>query len=408
MPGASTARAAAPDAPVAAQPAARKPHVCFVSPYLWPVLSRDPSVRIVGGAEVQQSILARLFVRHGYRVSVVCCDYGQPEGAEIDGIRVYKSYRQEAGLPVLRFLHPRLTGIWRALRAADADIYYERAAGMLTGVMAQFCRRHGRRSIFAGAADNDFDPGREQIRYARDRWMYQRGVRKVDAIVAQNPHQVAACRAHYGREAVLIPSCYELPESARPGSGDLVLWVATIHQYKRPDMVVEIARRLPHRRFVMIGGPSTRGTRYDPSYHDAVRDAAAKLPNVSFKGFLPLAEVETWFDRARVFLNTSLYEGVPNTFMQAWARGVPTVATVDIGARAGGKPVYEHVTSVEESVAGIERLFQDELHWTRASARCREYFERSHSPREALARYERLFAELSAEPSDTTAAADGK
>jgi hypothetical protein len=74
--------------------------------------------------------------------------------------------------------------------------------------------------------------------------------------------------------------------------------------------------------------------------------------------------------------------------------------------------VYEHVTSVDESVAAIERLFDDELYWTRASARCREYFERSHSPREALARYERLFAELSAEPSGTTAgtpaASDGK
>ncbi len=402
MPGASTAWAgAAPEVPAAQARRERKPHICFVSPYLWPVLARLPDVGIVGGAEVQQCILARLFVRHGYRVSMVCNDYGQPEGAVVDGVRVHKTFRDRDGLPGLRFFHPRLTALWRALGEADADIYYQRSAGMLTGVVAEFCRRRGRRSVFAGASDSDFERGREQIRFARDRWMYRYGLQRVDAIVAQNPNQLAACRRHHGRDAVLIPSCYELPPTARPGTGELVLWVATIHPYKRPELVFEVARRLPHRRFVMIGGISTRGTRHDPSYYEGVRDAASRIPNVAFKGFLPLAEVETWFDRARVFLNTSRLEGVPNTFMQAWARGIPTVATVDIGARFGGQPVYEYVADAPAAAAALERLFDDRLRWARASARVREYFEHSHSPQEALSRYERLFTALSAGPPAT-------
>jgi glycosyltransferase involved in cell wall biosynthesis len=155
-------------------------------------------------------------------------------------------------------------------------------------------------------------------------------------------------------------------------------------------MLIEIARRLPHRRFVMIGGSAAPGERLRHGYFEGIRDAAAKLPNVEFKGFMPLAEVESWFDRASVLVNTSVYEGMPNIFLQAWARGIPTVATVDVGAES----IYKKIKNEEEAAEEIEQLVTDELHWARASARCREYFERSHSSTEVLARYGRVFDEL--------------
>src|SRR5437773_3771297 len=152
---------------------ARGPHICFVAPYAWPVLSRDPNIQVVGGAEVQQCALARLLADNGYRVSMIAFDYGQPSPVLVDGVTVYKSFRERAGIPVLRFLHPRLTTMWRALREVDADVYYQRSSAMWTGVIAEFCRRYGKRAIYAGASDRDFDIGQEQIVLARDRWLYR-------------------------------------------------------------------------------------------------------------------------------------------------------------------------------------------------------------------------------------------
>ena len=367
----------------------RKPHVCFVAPYAWPVLSRDPNIQVVGGAEVQQCILARLFAANGYRVSMISFDYGQPSPALVDGVTVYKSFRERAGIPVFRFLHPRLTTMWRALREVDADVYYQRSSAMWTGVIAEFCRRYAKRAIYAGASDRDFDIGQEQIVLARDRWLYRRGLARVDRIVAQNPYQVESCRRNHKRNAVLIPSCYELPKDAKPGNGDRVLWVGTIHGYKRPEIFLELAERLPHRRFVMIGGPSIGGERLKPGYYEAIRDRAARLPNLEFTGFLPLAEVEPWFDRARLLVLTSVYEGMPNVFLQAWARGVPTVATVDVGA-----PVNTVFAEAPQGAAKLEALLSNTALWNQASSDSLAYFERNHSSSEVLARYSRLLEEL--------------
>ncbi|HWM44769.1 MAG TPA: glycosyltransferase family 4 protein [Burkholderiales bacterium] len=361
---------------------ARK-RICFVAPHAWPVLSRDPRIEVVGGAEVQQAILARLFAANGYRVSMIALDYGQPCVASVDGVTAYKAFAPSAGAPLLRFLHPRMTSMWRALRNADADIYYCRSASIWLWLMTEFCRRRGRRSIYAGASDKDFVPDiGGQVRYARDRWLYRRGLAAVDRIVAQNETQRASCRSVHGREAVVIPSCYQPPEDKDSSrTADRVLWVGMLHENKRPELFLELAARLPHRRFVMIGGPR-EGSR---AFFERIRARAGALPNLELTGFLPLAQVEPWFDRARVLVNTSTYEGMPNTFLQAWARGVPTVATVDVDA-----PVNKVVANVEELAGGVEKAFSDPS----LGARCREYFERQHSPAGVLEHYARLFDEL--------------
>src|SRR5581483_7005822 len=231
MPAATLREALAPPQgrphPAPRLAAGRKPHVCFVAPYAWPVLARDPAIQVVGGAEVQQSILARLLAAAGYRVSMITLDHGQPSPVMVDGISVHKAFSLGSGIPVVRFLHPRLTTMWQVLGEVDADVYYQRSSAMWTGVVAQFCRRHGKRSIFAGASDRDFEIGQEQIHLARDRWLYRWGVAHVDRVIAQNAFQLESCRRNHRREALVIPSCYAPPPHAQRATlaNDRVLWV---------------------------------------------------------------------------------------------------------------------------------------------------------------------------------------
>jgi glycosyltransferase involved in cell wall biosynthesis len=368
--------------------AARRPHVCFVAPTTWPVISGDTAIKVVGGAEVQQSMIAPALAARGYRVSMICLDYGQPDGSVVNGVTVRNIHKPDDGIPGVRFVHPRFTSVWGAMKAIRADVYYQRTAAVYTAYMAAFCHLHGKKSIYAGASDVDFLPGREDIRFGRDKKIFQWGVRNVDRIVTQNEVQQKQLFDHYGIEGSVIPSCYVPPAGAKNDPNGYVLWTASIRPSKRADLALEIARRLPQHRFVIIGGPDP--DRKSREYYESLCRTASSLPNVEMKGFVPFTQAEKWFDGARVVLNTSLYEGFPNTFLQAWSRGIPTVAFIDTGSRdAEGEPVYDAVEEVAEGAWKLERLMRDAALWQRASGRVASYFHAAHSIDAVIDRYER-------------------
>ncbi len=368
------------------------PRICFVAPHAWPVLSGNRDLKFAGGAEVQQCHLARGLAARGFQVSMLCLDYGQPELAEIDGIRVHRMFKPHSGLPVLRFLHPRLTALWRGMHKADADIYYQRGADMLTGVVAAFCRRRGKKSIFAGAHDTDFSPGKQLISYNRDKWLFEYGLARASAIVAQHQAQKQLCWENYRRDSSLIRSCYPIPVALADPSGGL-LWISTIRKFKGPERFIELAKSLPEYSFTMIGGPGGSDAA-SLRYYESIRSQAEAVPNLKFLGFVHPADIERYFDGARVFVNTSDSEGFPNTFLQAWARAMPTVSLFDPGSVEDGQPVCKTAQDIHGLVDVVRALNSDDDLWRDAGERCRKFYLRQHALDSVLDAYERLFQNL--------------
>jgi glycosyltransferase involved in cell wall biosynthesis len=359
-----------------------RPHICFLAPNAYPVLADDGDIRFVGGAELQQVLIARELVHRGYRVSMICLDFGQEDRREVDGVVVHRAFRPDKGLPVLRFVWPRLTSIWGCLKRVNADIVYQRGASMLTGVLAAYCRLHGGKSIFAMA-------GATKIRFSRDRWLFRYGMRNVDSIVVQNELQRQLVRRETGRQSVLIPNCYK-PAVRTRRQGRNVLWVSTIRRVKRPEIFLDVAEALPDYRFTMVGGRDL----IDRSLYERIEARAAGLDNVEFVGFVPYAEVHEHFDNAILFVNTSESEGFPNTFLQSWARDIPTVSFVDSGARLNGKQVGRIVASVDDMVSSIRELLEDSSERAHLGQVARNYAENNHGLDRVLDLYEELFSSL--------------
>jgi glycosyltransferase involved in cell wall biosynthesis len=279
------------------------------------------------------------------------------------------------------------------MREADADIYYQRAAAMLTGLVAGYCRFAGKKSVYAAAGRHDFSKDLSDIayiKYARDRWLYKYGLRNVDRIVVQNKHQEAACMENYARNAWMISNCYPVPKAVGGHSRKKILWVSTIRSIKRPELFVELARAMPQFQFAMVGGRDSS----DPQLFDAIKADCEDIENIDFAGFVPYSKIDTYFDQAWLVVNTSRSEGFPNTFLQAWSRSAPTVSLVDCGAYEDGKRLGYVVSTLEEMQSVIKRLMSDPEEMSKEGNRCRAHYLRHHSPDSVIKIYAELFGEL--------------
>jgi glycosyltransferase involved in cell wall biosynthesis len=363
--------------------------ICFLGLDSLPVLAPEYREHYVGGESVQQTLLARALTVRGHEVSMVTADYGQVDGDVWDGIRVYKAYRPEAGVPVLRFVHPRWSGLWSALARADAQLYYTSCAGMQVAPLALFCARRGRRFIFRSASDSDCDPSKLLIRYARDRWLYAYGLHRADAILVQSAAQAASLAHHFGLPSRVAGMLVEPPCAVRERDID-VLWVANIRRLKRPNRLLALAAQLPEATIHMVGGPLPGE---EALYEEVRREASLRL-NVTFHGRRSYHDVNALFARARLLVNTSEVEGFPNTYLQAWIHGVPVISYLDPDGVIGRNGLGAKVESPLQMRQEVLRLLGDRSALAAAGARCRAFMEREFAEDRILAPYLATFEEV--------------
>lgn len=367
----------------------RNKRICFVGLDNYPVLNPAKEGEYFGGESVQQTLLAKAFCDLGYEVSMVVKDYGQAQGESIEGVTVWKAFAEADGIPVLRFIHPRMTSLVAALKRADADIYYQSCAGMLTGVVAWFCRRKGRKFIFRLAHDSDCIPGQQIIRLWRDRKIYEYGLRRADLIAAQGTRQVSLLKSNYQLDSTPVNMAVELPESAQAVPRDIdVLWVNNLREFKRPELAVELARLLPDCKIAMIGG-AVPGCE---QLYKQVEAAAAALSNLEFLGPVPYREVNQYFSRSRVFVNTSDWEGFPNSFLQAWARGVPVVSFFDPDGLIANKGLGGVPSGLPVMAELVSALLRNEEQRLAIAERSHRFVLENYAPNAVARRYEELIA----------------
>jgi glycosyltransferase involved in cell wall biosynthesis len=368
------------------------PHVCFIAVHIYPVLAGHRGIAFVGGAEVQQSVQMRALLRAGCRISVLTKDHGQPDVVDCDGITVYKIPDSgQRGWPGLRFFHPRMSDLVRLLRRISPDIVFMQTAGEQVASAAVYARTSGRPFVFAGASDKDFVMGPLPGMPAQHTAMYRWGLRAAEAVVVQNVAQLELLKRHFHRGGHLIQNGYEEPQ-AQPGTFEgNVLWAATVKPLKRPDHVLALARRLRHLRFLMVGGPGVdRGAQ---AYFDGIAHQARGLSNLTMTGHVPFRDVGLAFDEASVCLNTSDYEGLPNTFMQAWLRGIPTLSFVRPESAPGVSGTLA-CEDLDHMALRLDRLTRDRAAWSAASQACRRHFQDHHTMDVAVARYLEVFDQV--------------
>ncbi len=373
----------------------RHTSLCFVAHFAYGALTGGSSGH-VGGVERQTSLMAKWFAGEGYRVTFLTWDEGQEEERIIDGVRVIKMCRRDEGLPGLRFFHPRWTSLNRAMRQADADVYYQNTGEYVTGQVALWCQRHARKFVYSAASDPDCDARLPEMKEWRVRTLYRYGLRHADRIIVQTQTQRDLLRSSFGLGSIVLPMpCPEVspcdmggrvPERRNPFT---VGWVGRFVKLKRLELLLEVAKTLPDVLFEVAGGE-----RIETDYGRQLRSQAGQSPNVRLHGMLSRDEMVGFYRRVDCLCCTSVYEGFPNTFLEAWSCGLPVVSTFDPDRLIARHNLGFSAQGAPDLIRSLCALRDSPELWNQVSLNARRYYLQNHAVEVAMPRFEAVFREV--------------
>jgi len=157
-----------------------------------------------------------------------------------------------------------------------------------------------------------------------------------------------------------------------------VAWIGMLRQPKRPDLLIEIARRSPQIKYIVCGGATNH--RSPVGYSQDMIQQLRRLSNIEFRGKVAPDEAERVIAESATLLCTSEQEGFPNTFLQAWSHGTPVVTLqIDPDSVIKRLGLGAVTGSVDATVEQVHRLLALPQEREGIAARARQYVANHHS-----------------------------
>lgn len=367
--------------------------LCFVMPGTYQLFNSETS-KAHGGAELNLYYLSKLFAKDSrYEVSFIVEDQGQQHIEYYDNVKVIR-------LTGLRWNNkPRklLGKLWSKIVIefatayemlhAKYDIVLVTTASVVVTRMVFWGQCLGRKQVvFRFANDTDADPHyfeKTEHNKLKDRF-YWWGVKHSKELVFQTKQQEEIFQRYEKRDGNLIGNGFIIKEAPPDVVKDSILWVSRSNEVKRPHLFLELARRLPTEKFIMIIPGQNE-------LKDTVVEQAKELPNVTIYNYIPFEEINYYFEHAKLFVSTSTYEGFPNTFIQCGMARTPVLSFCINPDNIINEYMFGYVCedSIDAAVEFIQKLNDDVIQ--NYGQNIRQYTLAEHDIINTFHKYEKLF-----------------
>ncbi|MFH1590541.1 MAG: glycosyltransferase [archaeon] len=290
--------------------------ICFIAPKAYTLF--NPKVKSgFGGSEVQLNLLANELAKNDeLNINFMVADYGQKEIEIHSKIYVWKS---------LDFNKSTLKQVWDfcyTFNRINADIYVLSSMSPIAGLISFYCKLINKKFFFMIANDGETDKSHKVYGKVFSRILSNLVFKCSTYIVVQNTYQQKCLWKYEGKNSIIIkPASYMRTHVSK--NRDSILWVGRLDKgFKRPEFFIRLSESFPEQNFLMIALPATNQLDY---FHHVEKQASYRK-NIEFIPFVPFNDTDKHFRKAKIFINTSVQEGFPNTFVQAAKNKVPILS----------------------------------------------------------------------------------
>jgi len=160
------------------------------------------------------------------------------------------------------------------------------------------------------------------------KWMgkYMNHVQK---IIANSESTRTGLEKYNKRKSKVIYPFVDCSKYSYKENGDFWLSVNRLYPDKRTELQIEVFRRLPQERLVIVGGHA-RGDHAEAYLKKIMKNLP---PNVEILGVVSDEEVRDLYSRCRAFITTGINEPFGLTPLEAMASGKPVLAVDEGGYR---------------------------------------------------------------------------
>jgi len=272
------------------------------------------STETFGGATVQMFLLANEFSNYmDVEVSSLVTDFGQYDECTIEGLKLYKTFSKNDILLI------KIIKFNKAIRKIKPDVIIQHGLTIFSSLLAVYCKVFRIKFVYMFASDVEADGYYQST--GKKALLFKLLIRYSDVLVTQNNQQYHNLLKKYQKHSEILLNGFpinELPDGVR----DCILWVGRAEKLKNPSKFIESAALNFKYKFVMICAKVVG----QEKYFNEIKYLAGAIKNLTFIPFVPFNEINIYFRRAKILVNTSNYEGFPQTFIQAAIDKVPIVS----------------------------------------------------------------------------------
>jgi len=293
--------------------------ICFVSNFAYSLFSGKNNISF-GGAEVQlYNIAKEISKNHDVSIDFVVGDFDQEKIEKYENIRLIRSVKPKTRSSIFEGFVSLIIQ-FHALIKSDADIYIQRSAGIQTGIVCLYCIVFRKKFVYMTAHEWDCNGYYIKNNGIAGKF-YEFGLRNANLVITQTEDHRKILKRNFCIDANVLKSGYKITDKTdNKKNATFILWVARLDRWKQPEVFLELAKKFSGNSFVMIAPKSS-----DFIYARKIEEQTTRIKNIKFIPGVSLKEVGEYFEKSKIFINTSSAEDFPNTFIQAAISGAPVL-----------------------------------------------------------------------------------
>ncbi|NPA68898.1 MAG: glycosyltransferase family 4 protein [Chlorobi bacterium] len=294
----------------------KKIKICFFSPASAAFFSPYLNINH-GGAELQMYLTAKkISENHNFDISFLVEE--KNNNSETENIKLYKSINLKKKESVISKI-PKAIKLLIQLKKINPDIVISTNANALTGFFALYAKIFNKKYIFRSSSLADIN---YPLQNGISGKIYRYGLKNASAVTVQTQEIKSLMKKHHNIDAVIIKNLFEIKQPPATTNKEFILWVSRFDKTKNPELFLNLAKKIPAEKFVMIC-PYAEQEKKD---WNKLKKKADKIPNLKFTEKVHYAGIQKYFDKAVLFVNTSDFEGFPNTFLQSAQAKTPAAS----------------------------------------------------------------------------------